>query len=198
MNCALSLAGRKIYWFYPKVLPLSNYEEEWLLLTYYVPAYHWSFVLRDVVLWLGGNENSAAGHIKCSRGPQVPHPLMCMYRFQDDFDTEVSAPLSSCLTFLLSDHFHKNVLKLPSCDLTDEWVRIVTCMHASRKHCFVSRWPGVATSPKQRESSLTDLTQHWDFTFWSIDIRASLMYSMLKQGGGFTCACTCCTWCGDF
>ena len=33
-NCVLSLAGRKIYWFYPKVLPLSNYEEEWLLLTY--------------------------------------------------------------------------------------------------------------------------------------------------------------------
>jgi len=28
MNCALSLAGRKINLFYPKILPLSNSEEE--------------------------------------------------------------------------------------------------------------------------------------------------------------------------
>jgi len=28
MNCALSLAGRKINQFYPKILPLSNNEEE--------------------------------------------------------------------------------------------------------------------------------------------------------------------------
>ena len=36
MNCALSLAGRKINRFYPKIPPLSNYEEEWLLLNYYL------------------------------------------------------------------------------------------------------------------------------------------------------------------
>jgi len=35
MNCTLSLEGRKIIWFYPKMLSLSNYEEDWLLLTYY-------------------------------------------------------------------------------------------------------------------------------------------------------------------
>ena len=31
-NCALSLVGRKLNQFYSKVLPLSNCEEEWLLL----------------------------------------------------------------------------------------------------------------------------------------------------------------------
>ena len=37
MNCALSLAGRKILnRFYPKISPLSNYEEEWLLLNFYL------------------------------------------------------------------------------------------------------------------------------------------------------------------
>ena len=35
MNCALSLAGRKINRFNPKILP-SNYDEEWLLLNYYL------------------------------------------------------------------------------------------------------------------------------------------------------------------
>jgi len=41
MKCALLLAGRKITWFYPKILPFSNYSEKWLLLTYYVrPAFH--------------------------------------------------------------------------------------------------------------------------------------------------------------
>jgi len=29
MNCTLSLASGKITLFYPKILPLSNYEEEW-------------------------------------------------------------------------------------------------------------------------------------------------------------------------
>jgi len=36
MNCALWLAGRKINRFYPKIPPLSNYEEEWFLLNYYL------------------------------------------------------------------------------------------------------------------------------------------------------------------
>ena len=36
MNCALSLADCKINRFYPKIPPLSNYEEEWLLLNYYL------------------------------------------------------------------------------------------------------------------------------------------------------------------
>jgi len=36
MNCSLSLAGRKFSSFYPKIILLSNYEEEWLLLTYYL------------------------------------------------------------------------------------------------------------------------------------------------------------------
>ena len=35
----------------------------------------------DVILYSKlGNENSDAGHIKCSRGPQVPHP--CARVFQ--------------------------------------------------------------------------------------------------------------------
>ena len=34
-NCALSLAGRKINRFYLKIPPLSNYEEEWLILNYF-------------------------------------------------------------------------------------------------------------------------------------------------------------------
>ena len=34
MNCSLSLVSRKISWFYPKIPPLFNYDEEWLLLTY--------------------------------------------------------------------------------------------------------------------------------------------------------------------
>ena len=38
MSCALSLADRKIYGLFPKVLPLSDYEEEWLLLMYYLSA----------------------------------------------------------------------------------------------------------------------------------------------------------------
>ena len=46
MNCAISLAGRKIDRFYPKIPPLFNYDEEWLFLTYYPVIYiSWSFVL---------------------------------------------------------------------------------------------------------------------------------------------------------
>jgi len=32
INCELSLVGHKINYFCPKILPLCNYEEEWLLL----------------------------------------------------------------------------------------------------------------------------------------------------------------------
>jgi len=46
MKCALLLAGRKINRFYPKILPLSNYEEEWLLMTCDLSTcLLWSFVL---------------------------------------------------------------------------------------------------------------------------------------------------------
>ena len=55
--CASSLAGRKIIKsikinsFYPKIRPFSNYEEEWLLLTYYPSTcLSWSFVLT--LIWL--------------------------------------------------------------------------------------------------------------------------------------------------
>jgi len=45
MNCALTLAGRKINEFYPKILPLSNNEEECLLLTQCLSTcLSWSFV----------------------------------------------------------------------------------------------------------------------------------------------------------
>jgi len=30
-----------------------------------------------------GNENSDTGHIKCSRGPQVPYPCFTTYLHQD-------------------------------------------------------------------------------------------------------------------
>jgi len=80
VNCALSLAGRKINWFYPKILPLSNYGEEWLLLTcHQSTCLSWSFLLTRWYHNLG-NENYIAGHIKGSRRPhlardlQVPHP----------------------------------------------------------------------------------------------------------------------------
>jgi len=36
MICALPLAGRKMNKLYSKIKSLSNYEEEWLLLTYYL------------------------------------------------------------------------------------------------------------------------------------------------------------------
>jgi len=46
MNCALSLADRRISWVYPKILPLCKYEEEWLLLNYYLSTcFSCSFVL---------------------------------------------------------------------------------------------------------------------------------------------------------
>ena len=76
--------GCKINWFYPKVLPFSNYEEEWLLLTYYLSTcLSWIFVLtRCCTLTWVYNENCVAGHIKCSRGPQVPHPWCnVMFRY---------------------------------------------------------------------------------------------------------------------
>ena len=46
MNCALSLEGRRINWFYLKILPFSDFEEQWLLFMYYLSAcLSWSFVL---------------------------------------------------------------------------------------------------------------------------------------------------------
>jgi len=46
MNCALALAGGKINYFFLKILPSSNYEEERLLLTYYLSTcLSWSFVM---------------------------------------------------------------------------------------------------------------------------------------------------------
>ena len=46
MNCILLLVGRKINSFYPKILPLCNYKEEWLFLTYYLSTcLLWRFVL---------------------------------------------------------------------------------------------------------------------------------------------------------
>jgi len=51
MNCALSLAGRKINRFYPKILPSCNCEEALFLLTYYLgTCLSWSFVLTRCVL----------------------------------------------------------------------------------------------------------------------------------------------------
>ena len=46
MNCALSLVVHKINQFYPKIFPLFNFEEEWLLVTDYISTcLPWSFVL---------------------------------------------------------------------------------------------------------------------------------------------------------
>jgi len=53
---------------------LSNYEEERLLLTYCLSTcVPWSFVLTRVFTFTLGNVKFDAGHIKCPRGPQVPH-----------------------------------------------------------------------------------------------------------------------------
>jgi len=69
-----SLAGRIINWFYPKILPLSNYEKDCLLLTYYLSICLFMQLRFYAMLYSNlRNENSVAGHIKCSRGPQVPH-----------------------------------------------------------------------------------------------------------------------------
>ena len=47
MNCALSQASRKINKVHPKILPLFNNEEEWLLLTYYLSTcLSWCSVLK--------------------------------------------------------------------------------------------------------------------------------------------------------
>jgi len=46
VNCVVSLEGPKINKCDPKIIPLSNYEEEWLLLAYYLSTcLSWSFVL---------------------------------------------------------------------------------------------------------------------------------------------------------
>ena len=46
INRGWSLASRKINWFDAKILPFSNYEEEWLLLTNHrSTCSSWSFVL---------------------------------------------------------------------------------------------------------------------------------------------------------
>jgi len=74
MKSALSLADHKINKFYPKTLPLSNYEEDLLpleLLSKYLLTTELRF---DAMCSNLGNESSDAGHMKCSRGPQVPHP----------------------------------------------------------------------------------------------------------------------------
>jgi len=54
------------------ILKFYNYEEEWLLLSKYLLI----MVLRfDWMLYSNlGNEHYDAGHVKCSRGPQVLHP----------------------------------------------------------------------------------------------------------------------------
>jgi len=44
----------------------------------------------------------------------------------DEFDSDVSTPLSSCLTELLSDHFHKKIITIPSYELNDEYLE--TCV----------------------------------------------------------------------
>ena len=48
INCALSMVGQKIYQFYLKILPLSKYEDEWLLLMYHLSTcLSWGFVLTQ-------------------------------------------------------------------------------------------------------------------------------------------------------
>ena len=54
MKRAILLVSRKIDWFYPEILPLSNHEEEWLLLTYYLcTCLSWIFVsTRCALTWV--------------------------------------------------------------------------------------------------------------------------------------------------
>jgi len=56
-------------WFHPKILPLSNYEEVWLLLTYYLSTcLSWSFVLTwcctltwvtEILMWVISNVHAS-------------------------------------------------------------------------------------------------------------------------------------------
>jgi len=76
MNCALLVASRKFNWFYPKILPLSTMRKsDFFWITKYLLIMLLCF---DVTLYskFGKRKSwcSRAGHIKCSRGPQVPHP----------------------------------------------------------------------------------------------------------------------------
>jgi len=78
MNYALSLAGRKIILFYLKFLPLLNYEEEWLILTYYVSTcLSWSFVLTRccALTWVTKILMRATFGSRAATSP--PPPLIC-------------------------------------------------------------------------------------------------------------------------
>nr|XP_009861046.1 integrator complex subunit 3-like isoform X2 [Ciona intestinalis] len=55
---------------------------------------------------------------RCERMQDIIDHVLSM----DEFDNEVSTPLSSCLTQLLSDHFCKSIITLASCDITDEYL----------------------------------------------------------------------------
>uniref|UniRef100_H2ZMT6 SOSS complex subunit A homolog n=1 Tax=Ciona savignyi TaxID=51511 RepID=H2ZMT6_CIOSA len=55
---------------------------------------------------------------RCERMQDIIDHVLSM----DEFDSEISVPLSSCLTQLLSDHFHKSIITLMYCDITDEYL----------------------------------------------------------------------------
>ena len=71
MSRTLSLAGRNR--FYPEILLLSNYEEEWLLLTFIIGTCITMELRFDAMLystWV--TKISDAGHNKLLCGPQAP------------------------------------------------------------------------------------------------------------------------------
>jgi len=81
LNCALSLVGRKINYFKIKFyLYLTVWKCDFYLTVWkcddLLSEYPLIMELRfDAMLYTNsGSENSDVVHIKCSRGPQVPHP----------------------------------------------------------------------------------------------------------------------------
>jgi len=69
-------------------------------MTHYLSKYLLIMEIRfDAILYSKlGNENSDTGHIKCSRGPQVPHPCLAACLHQDRIRSGfmLSQKLSSC------------------------------------------------------------------------------------------------------
>nr|CAB3256443.1 integrator complex subunit 3-like [Phallusia mammillata] len=92
--------------------------------------------LRDLIQQLQDTERTDLDE-RCERIQDIVDHVLSL----DEFDTEVSTPLSSCLTFLLSDHFQKSVLKLSSCDITDEYLEssIEKPLHVIFRNLYQSR-----------------------------------------------------------
>ncbi|CAK8680429.1 unnamed protein product [Clavelina lepadiformis] len=73
--------------------------------------------LRDLISQLQDTDISDLDE-RCERMQDIVDHVLSM----DEFDKDVSVPLSSCLTELLTSHFQQQILKPGSIDLNDEYL----------------------------------------------------------------------------